>query len=188
MFGSNFQWNFNSKSYIFIHENAFENIVSKVAAILFQPQCVKYAGKTQTAIATITGSEQISVVYLVSGYNNSGTYGVVRLTHWGRVTHICFSKLTIIDSYNALSPGRHQAIIWTNPGMLLSRTLGTNLSEILSEMHTFLFKKMYLKMWSAKWRPFRLFLNVLTQGRPGPLFTKLCDVYHQILLNTDAAR
>ena len=33
------------------------------------------------------------------------------LTHWGRGTHICVGKLTIIDSDNGLSPGRHQAII-----------------------------------------------------------------------------
>ena len=36
------------------------------------------------------------------------------LTHWGRVTHICVSKLTIIGSDNGLSPDRRQAIIWTN--------------------------------------------------------------------------
>ena len=41
------------------------------------------------------------------------------LTHWGRLTHICVSKLTIIGSDNGLSPGRHQAIIWTNAGILL---------------------------------------------------------------------
>ena len=33
------------------------------------------------------------------------------LTHWGRATHICVSKLTIIASDNGLSPGRRQAII-----------------------------------------------------------------------------
>ena len=33
------------------------------------------------------------------------------LTHWGRVTHICFGNLTIIGSVNRLSPGRRQAII-----------------------------------------------------------------------------
>ena len=38
------------------------------------------------------------------------------LTHWGRVAHICVSKLTIIGSDNGLSPGRRQAIIWTNAG------------------------------------------------------------------------
>ena len=83
------------------------------------------------------------------------------MTHWGRVTHICVSKLTIIGSGFGLSPGRRQAIIWTNAGILLIRTLGTNFSEILSENHAFWFKKMHLKMSSAKWRPFCLGLNVL---------------------------
>ena len=53
------------------------------------------------------------------------------LTHWGRVSHICVSKLTIVASYNGLSPGRRQAFIWINAGILLTRTLGTNLKRIL---------------------------------------------------------
>ena len=84
------------------------------------------------------------------------------LTHWGRVTHICVGKLSIIDSDNGLSPVRRQAIIWTNAGMLLIGPLGTNFSEILIEILTFSFKKMRLKVSSAKWRPFCLGLNVLT--------------------------
>ena len=40
-------------------------------------------------------------------------------THWGRVTHICVTRLTTIGSVNGLSPGRRQAIIWTNAGILL---------------------------------------------------------------------
>ena len=78
-------------------------------------------------------------------WNNSSI-----LTHWGRMTHICVSKLTIIGSDNGLSPDRRQAIIWTNAGILLIRTLGTNFSEILSEIHAFSFKKMHLKVSSAK--------------------------------------
>ena len=35
-----FQWNFNRNSYIFIHENAFEKVVCKMAAILSRPQCL----------------------------------------------------------------------------------------------------------------------------------------------------
>ena len=88
-------------------------------------------------------------------------YTTVRLTHWGRVTLICVSKLTIIASDNGLSPDRRQAIIWTNAGILLIGPLGTNVSEILSESHTFSFKKMHLKTSSAKWRPFCLVLKVL---------------------------
>ena len=86
---------------------------------------------------------------------------IVILTHWGRVTHICFGKLTIIGSDNGLSPGRRQAIIWTNAGILLIRTLGTNFSEIRGEIHSFSFSKMLLKMSSAKWRLFGLGLNEL---------------------------
>ena len=85
-----------------------------------------------------------------------------KLTHWGRVTHICVSKLTIIGSDKGLSPDRRQAIIWTNAGILLIRTLGTNFSEILGEIHSFSFKKMHLKMSSAKGRLFSLGLNELT--------------------------
>ena len=76
------------------------------------------------------------------------------LTHWGRVTHICVGKLTIIGSDNGLSPGRRQAIIWTNDGILLIEPLGTNLSEIWSEIQTLSFKEMHLKMSSAKQRLF----------------------------------
>ena len=88
------------------------------------------------------------------------------LTHWGRVTHICVSKLTIIGSDNGLSPGRRQAIIWTNAGILLIGPLGTNFSEILIGTQTFPFKKMHLKMSSAKWRPYCLGLNELIPVTP----------------------
>ena len=83
------------------------------------------------------------------------------LTHWGRVTHICVSKITIIGSDNGLSPGRRQAIIWTSAGILLNGPFGINSIEILIDIRTFSFTKMHLKM-SAKWRPFCLGLNVLT--------------------------
>ena len=83
------------------------------------------------------------------------------LTHWGPMTHICVSKLTIIGSCNGLSSGRRQAIIWSNARISLIGPLGTNFSEILIEIYTFSFKKMHLKMLSRKWRPFCLSLNVL---------------------------
>ena len=76
------------------------------------------------------------------------------LNHWGWVMHICVGKLTIIGSDNGLSPGRHQAIIWTNARILLIGPLGTNFSEILIGIQTFSFKKMHLKMSSVKWRPY----------------------------------
>ena len=76
------------------------------------------------------------------------------LTHWGRVTHICVSNLTIIGSDNGLSPGRYQAIIWTNAGILSIGPWWTNFGEILIDIQTFSFKKMRLEVSSGKWRPF----------------------------------
>ena len=78
---------------------------------------------------------------------------MIYLTHWGRVTQICnskqniigsdngvtqicISKLNIIGSDNGLSPGRRQAIIWTNAGILLIWPLGTNLGEMFMYFHT----------------------------------------------------
>ena len=86
---------------------------------------------------------------------------LILLSHWGRVMHICVSKLDIIVSDNGLSPGWRQAIIWTNDGILLIGPLGTNFSEILIEIYTFSFKKIDWKMSSGKCRPFCLGLNVL---------------------------
>ena len=83
-------------------------------------------------------------------------------THSGQVKHICVSKVTIIVSDNGLSPGRRQAIIWNNGGIMLIVPLGTNFTGILIAIHTFSFKKMHLKMSSGKWQPFCLGLNVLT--------------------------
>ena len=94
------------------------------------------------------------------------------LTHWGRVTHICVGKLTIIGSDNGLSPERRQAIVWTNAGILLIGPLATNFKEILIEIQTFSLKKIRLKMSSAKCCSFRLGLNVLT--------TIMCRIHYAV--------
>ena len=80
-------------------------------------------------------------------------YFAKELTHWGRATHICINKLTIIASNNALSPGLRQAIIWNNARILSIGFFGTNFSEISIEILTFSLKKMRL--------PFCRGLNVL---------------------------
>ena len=111
-------------------------------------------------------NKPLSIVYTYMHHSTQGflytsLLGLNALTHWGRVTHICVSKLTIIGSDNGLSPGWRQAIIWTNAGILLIRNLGRNFSEILSKIPAFSSKKMHLKMSSVKRRPFCLGLNVL---------------------------
>ena len=97
----------------------------------------------------------------VSSYWNAVTamvcaIWIVDLNHQGRVMHICVGKSTNIGSNNGMLPGRRQAIIWTNAGILLIGPLETNFSEILIKIFTFSFKKMYLKMSSGWWQKFCL--------------------------------
>ena len=116
------------------------------------------------------------------------TAKLVFLTHWGRLTHIRVSDLPIIGSDNGLLPHWCQAIIWINAGILLIGTLGTNFSEILIEILTFSFKKMYLKVSSVKWWPFcpggdelmKLTHGTITQWMPDAwtlLFCLVSDVW-----------
>ena len=98
------------------------------------------------------------------------------LTHWVRVTHKCVGNLTIIGSDNGLSPGRRQAIIWSNAGILLIGALGTNFNEMLIEIRAFSFTKIHLKMSSGKWRPFSLGLNVLRNLLPS--ISPLIPLWH----------
>ena len=100
--------------------------------------------------------------YLDEGIPEQHPLYISCLLNWGRVTHICVSKLTIIGSDNGLSPGRRQAIIWTNAGILLIRTLGTYFSEILGEINSFSLKKMHSKMSYVGGRLFSIGLNELS--------------------------
>ena len=96
----------------------------------------------------------VNDIYIASSSNEFSDF-----THWGRVTHICVCKRTIIGSNNGLSPGWRQAIIWTNAGILLIGPSGTNFREIVVGIHKFSFKERHLKMSSAKQQPFCLGLN-----------------------------
>ena len=96
------------------------------------------------------------------------------LIHWGRVTHICVSKIIIIGSNNGLLPDRRQAIIWTNAGLLSIGPLRTYFNENLIKIQQFSLTKMHVKMSSAKWCPSCLGLNVLS----------VADVIHQSLQMT----
>ena len=99
-----------------------------------------------------------------SQVTDKSTLSTAYLTHWGRVTHICVSKLTITGPDNGLSPGRRQDIIGTNAGILLIRTLGTNFSEISIKINTFSLTKMHLAMSSGRRQPSCLGLDVLSEN------------------------
>ena len=130
-------WNFKWNLHIFAQDNTVENVAWKMSAILSRPQCVKllvlylfWINQENKVIMKYVSN--ISVYYnawakkkknpsnlycnqtpklLVSSC--SGLYPIhwsQVLTHWGRVTHICVSKLIIIGSGNGLSTGWRQTI------------------------------------------------------------------------------
>ena len=62
------------------------------------------------------------------------------LTHWGRVTHICVGKLTIIGSDNGLSPSHYLNQRWNIVNWTLRNKLQLNFdrnSNIFIEENTF---------------------------------------------------
>ena len=89
------------------------------------------------------------------------------LIHWGQVTHICVSKLTIIGWDNGLSPGQCQAIIWTDVDFSLLRDCGFHLWAISRWETKVSFCMMSLKI---------ILLKLLTQPLGGQWVNSLAPV------------
>ena len=98
---------------------------------------------------------------------------VMYWNHWGWVTNICFSELTIIGSNNGLSPARRQAIIWTIAGVLLIGPLGTNFIEILIEDYTFYSGKY---IWICRQEIASRFVSVSMSSLPLQSFMRFCSI------------
>ena len=110
----------------------------------------------------------------------------MHLTRWGKVTHICVSKITIIGPDNGLSPIWRQAIIWTNTGILsIQWTLGTNFIAMLIEILSYIFiQENAFEYIVWKGRPSCLGLHVLNCHLEigGHLSRPQCDNYHTPLI------
>ena len=89
-----FQWNLNENMIIDIQEN----VVCKMATILFGCHCVNscmwsdVAGGSNKRDCELTWFFHDKVEHLLT---KSALKTALR--HWGRVTHICVIKLTVID-------------------------------------------------------------------------------------------
>ena len=125
--------------------------------------------------------------------HSSGHYwnyypSALSLTDWGQLTHTCISKLTMIGSYNGLSPDRRQAIIWTNAGILLIWPLGTKFRQILRIILISSFKKIHLKMSSAKYQPFCHGLNVRSWPKLHHDYRKISNISRTKSQNLNVSR
>ena len=83
--------------------------------------------------------------------------------------HTCVGKLTMVSSDNGLSPGRRQAIICTNAGILLIGLLRKKLQWSFNRNWNIFSQENARQKCSAKWRLFRLGLNFLSSSwKPFP--------------------
>ena len=95
-------------------------------------------------------------------------------THWGRVTHKCVSKLTIMGPDNGLSPGRHHHLnqCWN----IVNSTLGNKLQWNLNRNSNNFIQENAFESVVWKWRPFCLGPNELmpisVTNRTSPLLSK----------------
>ena len=81
-------------------------------------------------LISLTDHWYIKCEYIRLSRNSESLYAIqevptdpsecIHLTHWGRVSHICASELTIIGSDSGLSRDRRQAIIWTGAGIFVN--------------------------------------------------------------------
>ena len=96
--------------------------------------------------------------------------GIHELTHWGREMYICVSELTSIGSDNGLSPGRRQAIIWTDAGILSIRTKEQTSVKFQSQFKHFISRKC---VWKCRLENVGHFVSVSMCLEPFPCWTCL---------------
>ena len=140
--------------FIHIHRGCFAG----TGAIVRLPQCQWSKpdgyGKISQCITTTKHSKTKTVCIFLGIYCKPDGYGKISqcmtTTKHSKAKSVCIflgiycicaSKLTIIGSDNLLSLVRRQAIIWTNDGVFLIRTIRTKFSELLGEIHTFFIQK-----------------------------------------------
>ena len=117
------QWNINRNSYIFVQDNALENVIWKIAAILSRPQCVNWTlgNKLQW---NFNGSQYIFFkkmhFKLLSEKCHPFCLGLSVLTTWykrGIKPNIWFELITLIRSQQWPWPGgKSQACHAEGPG------------------------------------------------------------------------
>ena len=101
------QWNLNRNIYFFIQENAFENVVWKMEAILSPPQCVKgFIDDTSTVAEAMAWCYQAMSHNLNQCWPSSMMlYCTTRgqcLTHWGWDKMATILQTTLWNAFSSI--------------------------------------------------------------------------------------
>ena len=106
------QWNHNLNSYIFIQENAFENVVWKMAAILSQPQCVN----THLHSCSVVMDQTIQLIQTLK--RNYKHFCWLKLGKLASLQEVSLNNIMVADACLLASPGCRQP--WCRPISLKS--------------------------------------------------------------------
>ena len=113
--GNKFQWNINRNSNILIRENAFENVVWKMVAILPRPQCVKKIRRSW---------DHIILVMRIHIHRNVNVFILMKLslaalevTTSGAASDENFVKMT---TYLFQCTGKMLSLYWDGPQLLFN--------------------------------------------------------------------
>ena len=149
---------------------------------------VLYSTQTTVTVIKLTEQHQFEVLSTATRGIYFGIHDIIMT--WTIASKLCLTQLispqchiyasmdwVAVGSGNGLSPVRHQAITWTNAGLLSIGLIRTYFSEIWIGIVFFSFNKMHLKMSSDKMaailsRGDDLLLSV-TGKYPQPFFRSL---------------
>ena len=135
--------NLKRNTYILIHENTLVNVIGKMAAIWSRPRYVKISCESSCRFSgRLTYPNLTTKRSLINSSFQS--------------SKVAYVSQTVECSYKTIP-----RFIRSLDVSIVSSNLRTRFQLILSENHTFSFKKIHLKMSSAKWRQFCFGLNVL---------------------------
>ena len=145
----------NRKSYIFIQENAFENVVWKIAAILPRPQCVKTTGLCWRTI----GIKPSHISHI-----SSGKYPTMHhfLTKMCACVHISVPKWCIVR-YGTVHCGicGGTVLIHASPAADKSTTPEHNISKLCAS-----FMEYILSLWRHHMEIFSVLLATCVGNSP----------------------
>ena len=105
--GIKFQWNLNQNQYIFIQENAFENVVCEMAPISSRPQCVNSLALsfTRSGAGTVV-MKIVTCIYTSQGIVGLGFQIVNHTIYWSyrKISNIRQNLMILILSCSCLCP------------------------------------------------------------------------------------
>ena len=106
------QWNISQNSCIFFQENAFENVIWEMAAILSRPQCVKTQLSVNHVLYSHLPSWMSFIFSAVESVSSGNCCSCIVIAVWHRrLIYGPLCEVTILPYFNSLALGDVEGIL-----------------------------------------------------------------------------